>query len=924
MINMITRFFLSFLGFFCSLALSVAQELPSPKQHFGFNIGDNYKLATYTQTEAYFKKLAAASDRVSLVDMGPTEEGRTQYMLVVTSPANLKKLARYKEISQKLARAENLTPQEAQALSMEGKAVVWIDGGLHATETVGTHQLIEMAWQLVSRNDAETKRILDEVVVLLAHANPDGQELVSGWYMSNPDTLKRSYTQLPRLYQKYIGHDNNRDFYMMNMKETQNISRQLYLEWMPQVIYNHHQAGPAGSVVAGPPYRDPFNYLFNPLVITGIDALGAAMVSRLNAEGKPGYTERGGSVFSTWYNGGLRTTSYFHNMIGLLTEIIGNPTPANVPLVPSRLIPNGNTPYPVTPQKWFFRRSIDYSVSLNYAILDYAARNREHLLYNIYTMGSSAIQAGSRDNWTVSPKRIEAINAAYQKDQKNRKGADSTATASSRERQGQDTIPQKYYQAVFKDPALRDPRGYILPSDQPDFPTAVKFVNALIRSGIRVSKATAAFAVEGKNYPAGSYVVKTDQAFRPHVLDMFEPQDHPNDFLYPGGPPVKPYDIAGWTPAFSMGIRFARVLNGFDGPFQPIPYGEIQTPKAPFPGSTGGYVLDSRCDNAFVAVNDLLKAGQPVYRFTLEAGGKPAVGQGSFYIPGGGKARMLLEKASAGLSLPVAASGRPAHLTAKLAPLRVALWDTYGGSLGAGWLKWIMEQHHFAFTNIYAKEINGGNLQKKYDVIVFVGGAIPPVAPETPAFKDTSKESDIPAEYRYQWGKITADTSVVELKKFLEAGGKIVTIGRSANLVYHLKLGVKNALVEMVKGKPAAISSDKFYIPGSILRAKVDSTRSAGWGMASETDLFFDSSPVFKLAPEAVAQKKVAPLAWFDSAQSLRSGWAFGQEYLQDGVAAFEAQVGSGKLYVFGPEITFRAQTYSTFKWLFNQLYSGY
>jgi hypothetical protein len=162
-------------------------------------------------------------------------------------------------------------------------------------------------------------------------------------------------------------------------------------------MYNHHQAGPAGSILAGPPYRDPFNYVFDPLVITSLDAVGAAMVNRLNEEGKPGYTERAGSVYSTWYNGGLRTTTYFHNMIGLLTEIIGGPNPAEVPLVPQRLIPNGATPFPVTPQKWLFRQSIDYSISLNYAVLDYASRYRDELLYNIYKMGRNSIERGSKD-----------------------------------------------------------------------------------------------------------------------------------------------------------------------------------------------------------------------------------------------------------------------------------------------------------------------------------------------------------------------------------------------------------------------------------------------------------------------------------------------------------------------------------------------
>ena len=263
-----------------------AQKIPTPKEHFGFAIGDDYQLATYTQTEAYFKKLAAASDRVKLVDIGLTEEGRHQYMLIVSSPENLKNLARYKEISQKLARAENLTDEQARTLAQEGKAVVWIDGGLHATETVGTHQLIETFYQLVSRKDPETMRILDQTIILLTHANPDGQELVTTGTCGKKRREKRT-EYLPRLYQKYIGHDNNRDFFMMNMKETQNIGRQLFVEWIPQIMYNHHQRGPAGSVLAGPPYRDPFNYVFDPLMVTGIDALGAAMITASTPKTNP-------------------------------------------------------------------------------------------------------------------------------------------------------------------------------------------------------------------------------------------------------------------------------------------------------------------------------------------------------------------------------------------------------------------------------------------------------------------------------------------------------------------------------------------------------------------------------------------------------------------------------------------------------------
>jgi hypothetical protein len=886
-----------------------AQNVPSPKEHFGFNIGDDYQLANYTQTEAYFKKLSA-SPRTKLVDIGLTEEGRHQWMLIVSSPENIKNLDKYKDISRKLARAEGLTDEQAKALAAQGKAIVWIDGGLHATETVGTHQLIETAYELVSRTDAETMRILNDAVVLLVHANPDGQELVSNWYMGQKDPAKRNMN-IPRLYEKYIGHDNNRDFFMMNMKESQNITRQQFLEWLPQVVYNHHQTGPAGSVVAGPPYRDPFNYVYDPLLVTSIDALGAAMSSRLNAENKPGYTERNGTSFSTWWNGGLRTTTYFHNMVGLLTEIIGSPTPASVPLVPERLVPSSNTPYPVTPQSWHYKQSIDYSLSLNYAVLGYAVRQRDQMLYNMYIMGKNSINRGSKDNWTLSPKRADSITAAFRKETPQTAAGLSSGPFGGRG----GSVPVKFYDQVLKDPTLRDPRGYIIPANQTDFPTAVKFINTLIRAGILIQKSTAEFKVNGVSYPAGSYVVKTDQAFRPHILDMFEPQDHPNDFQYPGGPPIRPYDNAGWTLAFQMGVKFDRMMEGFDGPFKRVPYGELQNPPAQTAAAVakGGYMLSSAVNNSFTIVNDLLKAGAEVYRIPAESG--------AFYIPASAQAKTVLGT-DATLGVKATTLNKAPKGAIKVKNLRIGLWDTYGGSIPSGWIRWLFEQQHFTFERVYAQEIDAGNLKNKFDVIVFVGGAIPSANARAGGFGEfggrTPSADELPAEYRTQTGRITADKSVPQLKAFLEAGGNIVTIGSSANLAYHLKLPVNNALVETVGGQERPLPSDKFYIPGSVLQVTYNTTQPATWGMPATGDVQFDSSPVFKLADASVK-----PLATYTSATPLRSGWAWGQKYLQNNVAAFMAPVGNGKLYVFGPEITFRAQAHGTFKLLFNQLYGS-
>jgi hypothetical protein len=254
--------------------------------------------------------------------------------------------------------------------------------------------------------------------------------------------------------------------------------------------------------------------------------------------------------------------------------------------------------------------------------------------------------------------------------------------------------------------------------------------------------------------------------------------------------------------------------------------------------------------------------------------------------------------------------------------MRIGLWDRYGGSMSSGWLRWIFEQYHFPFELTYAKEIDAANLNNKFDVLVFVEGAIPSLKAEPSPWEEKDpKEQDIPDEFKARLGKITAQKSIPALQSFLNNGGRVITIGSSANLAYHLNLPVRNALVEMVNGKERPLPGEKFYIPGSVMQIELDNNYAPNWGMNKKADVYFSASPVFKLSPDAIAQKSLTPLAWYATTNTLRSGWAFGQSYLQDGVAAFEAKLGKGSLYVYGPEITFRAQTHGTYKLLFNQLY---
>ena len=907
--------------------------ITSPKQQFGFNIGDDYKLPNYTQFEGYWRKLAKESNRMQLVEIGKTAEGRPQLMAIISSPANLAKLDHYREISRTLALAEGVSEGEAHALAKEGKAIVWIDGGLHATEVLGASQLIETVYQLVSKSDPETMRFLDDCIILAVHANPDGMELVSNWYMKDADTLTRNMN-IPRLYQKYIGHDNNRDFYMSNQSETQNVNHVLYWDWFPQIVYNHHQTGPAGTVMFAPPFRDPFNFNLDPLIPVELDLVGASMHSRFAAEGKPGVTMRSGSSYSTWWNGGLRTTVYFHNQIGLLTETIGNPTPQTIPFIPEQQLPRADLPYPIAPQVWHFRQSIEYSLTANRAVLDIASREREHLLFNFWRMGRNSIDRGSRDTWTASPSRIDAVKKKIEFDATSAGGAAQVAPTAGAPvgdpifafGRGADI---KYYTEVLHAPELRDPRGYILPSDQPDFPTATKFINTLLHVGVIVHRATAPFTVRGKSYPAGSYVVKTAQAFRPHVLDMFEPQDHPNDFAYPGGPPKRPYDNAGYTLAFQMGVKFDRILDGFEGPFDRIK--GLASPQAGTVAGAAaptGYLVSHAVNDAFIAVNRALKAKVDVFvlRSPLTEAGHtyPA---GTFYIAATPASTALLRDLAKmkGVSS-TAVTARPAADARHLHSMRVALYDVYGGSMPSGHTRWLLEQFEFPFDVVYPATLDAGNLARKYDVIILPSGAVPRAGQTSRGGNGGGLSTDsttVPPEFRDRLGRFTTARTVPQLRQFMEAGGIVVAVGTSANLGITLGLPMTNALVEKsAAGVERDLAGDKYYVPGSVLRVQVDTSQAISAGLPRDLDVFFDNSPAYRLGSDAAA-KGLRPLASFPSATPLRSGWAWGQGYLDGAVEAAEATIGKGKLYLFAPEITFRGQPHGTFKWLFNGIYGG-
>jgi hypothetical protein len=967
----------------CVLALLSASALPhaqsaparqpaaslsavtTPMQEWGHNLGDDYFLVNYQQLMTYWRKLAAQSPRLRLEEIGKTSEGRPMLMGIITSPANHQRIARYKDISRRLANAEGLTDAQARALAAEGKAVVWIDGGLHANETLGAQQLVEHVFRMTSQTDAETMRFLDDVIQLIVLVNPDGMDLVSDWYM------KHGNMNIPVMYNKYAGHDDNRDFFMSALEESTNINRVMYRDWIPQIMYNHHQTGPAGTVMFAPPFRDPYNHFQHPYAIAGIDVVGAMMMERFLTEGKAGVTQRRGAPYSTWFNGGIRTTAHFHNIIGILTETIGNPAPTSIPFQPSTQIGDSNLWMPIKPQEWHMRQSVEYSMTANRAILDYASRYREKVLYNIYKMGQDEITWGSEDHWTFTPHKMarvqEQLVAEGKATPRAIPGAASTMVGGRGGRggggRGGGGGAVDPLQAAMTSQELRDPRGFIIPSDQPDFSSAVRFVNTLIKTGVKVQRATQPFSVAGKSYPANSFVVKTAQAFRPHVMDMFEPQDHPDDIPYPGGPPTAPYDSTGYTLAFTMGVQFDRILDQFDVPgtvvltdYAKPPAGVIKSATAP-----AGYYFTHQSNNSFIVVNRLTGANEEV---TWLATGP--MGTGTFYVAAKPTTLAILQKAATELGVNFeAAATAPTGAGSKLKSPRIGLYDQYGGGMPSGWTRMILEQFEFAgFTPkqsnlVFPPDLARGNLRASFDVLVFNGGGLPGgggrgggggAAPAAPAAAgagagtggraagDGSNQAGraagagaagagrgaggvqggranftpepIPEMYARRQGQMTPQ-AMDHVKAFVNEGGTVIYIGNTtAGAAREFGL----PLTDQTEGLP----NDKFYVPGAVLQVSVDNEQPVAHGMGKQVDVFFDNNPAFKVTGDAGTMRSVA---WFPNATPLRSGWAWGQSALDKGVVAVSAKVGQGNVFLFAPEILFRAQPHGTFKLFFNGLY---
>lgn len=495
-----------------------AQELLSPEAFFGHPVGADYHLTTYERAMEWFDHLAAHSGgRMEVVEMGVTGMGRTQRYLVISSAENMGRLSEYRETARRLSLGRDLTLSEAQLLARNGKAIVWIDVGLHSTEAAPSEHALQLAYDLVTGEDPQSRRIRQEVITLLVFPNPDGMTMVAEWYMEHVGT-EFEESRMPWLYNRYIGHDNNRDSYNVTQEEVRNVSRLQNQEWFPNVVYNHHQTAPFPTRIWVPPYGEPANPNKPGEVIRWENLIGAAMGMAFDVEGKPGAVSR--VSFDAWYPGFMTQVVTHHNIPSILTETalyyLATPREYSLEDIPAPWRDFQKSAFYTTPWEggwWRIGDAVQYCLTASKAVLDVAARYREDMLQSKYRLAQENIQRFSTEA----------------------------------------------------------PQGWAFPLDQRDPFALSELLDKMDLLGVEVWNASEAFQAEGRDFPQGTIFVPTSQAFGGFVKTLFERQEYPDlrnkTHLWQGiprrveieGGPLRPYDVAGWTLPLQMGLDAVEV-----------------------------------------------------------------------------------------------------------------------------------------------------------------------------------------------------------------------------------------------------------------------------------------------------------------------------------------------------------------------------
>jgi hypothetical protein len=843
-----------------------AGRLPSPESVFGFSVGADYKLFTYDQSIDYFRRLAAATNRVKLITVGKTSYGKPWTAAIISSPANLARLEQLRQINQKLAHPEGLTDAQAQRLAKDGRVFVDISGGLHASEIAGSQHTPQVAYELLSHaNDPAYRTILDSTVFFLwPSINPDGQDIVVNWCRAR-DAVPGQPAQVPpmELYQKYVGHDNNRDSYMLNVIESRVVQR-TWREWEPQIIYVQHQSSPFPTRIWLPPFADPVGFRVPPIMARQVNAIGTRIATMLDEQGKPGAVSQL-DTYDAWYPGYIDYMPMYQNINAWWTETQGGncavPRTSTLDSLPEAyrdLRPTSLYNSPWSGGTWTLRNAVDYMVTADIATLDYAARYKHEVLYNRYQSARNTIEQ-------------------------------------------------------FRKSA---PYAYIIPQAQHDPMAPVELLRRMAFMGVRVKQLDRDASLGGSTYPRGTWVIPMDQEYAQLVRELFEPQK------YPDMGDDTPYDAAGWTLPFQMNVNVVEaatpLTDDFRAAMKPVSGKAVDwhtnadepfTTNADAAGivpASGGLtgtgdvvVLDPAQNNAFRLINRAIADGAAL-RYIPSTAKYQLSGLDPNRIDGWAKELYVHGERVPATSAPSSVPSRT----------RIAIYKSAPGVMDEGWTEWLLDTYGFKYTLITPADVRAGNLGARFDAIVTASQGI-----GASGRGGRGGGGGAAGGRGGRGGNAAADSAAAQeiaaLDEFVKGGGTIVAWNQGAtSLVNALHLPVRN----VVQG----VNRREFFTGGSIMSAVVDNMHPVMAGMPERADVFVFNSPVFATS-EGFEGSVIAKFP--ADASPLRSGFLNGAKFIQGYAAAVDAKHERGHVILFAFQPQWRGQPQGTFRTVFNALF---
>ena len=849
---------------------------PAPERFLGFRVGTDNKIARWDRIVEYMRLVAASSPRVRVRELGRTTKDNSFVLVEVSAPDTIANLDRFKQLERRLYfQGGPPTDVERDEILRSGKAVVLVTCNIHSTEIGSSQMALELVHRLATEDSPLVRRILDNVILLLVPSlNPDGQIMVTDWFDKNLGTPFEG-SSMPWLYHPYVGHDNNRDMYMFTQKESQLTARLLWQDWFPSVWLDEHQMGTSGARIFVMPATDPINPNVHPLIYRWNGILGQAQAAALEEAGRDGVIYN--STYTNYWQGAMAWAGWWHNQVGLLTEVasarvaapveqrkaeLGRaPAPADVapgrrgggvdrgPLPPPRdVMPRTEYPRPWLGGRWTLRDIVDYELIATLGLLEAAADQREPLLRQILEVNRATVETGQKG----------------------------------------------------------DPAAIVIPvASQHDPMSAIHLVEKLRLGGVEVYKAEASVEADGRTYPAGTFVVPMAQVFGRYAKDLLEKQTYPEVRRTPTSSPEPPYDVTAWSLGMQMGVETVFVKK-------PLSAGARLTrvtDSPTLPGSVSGrgtrFVFEYSGAGTAIVVNRLWREAARV-AFEPARERQRAVTR----VVVTGVARKRMEALASEFGLKVTAGSPPGGERTSLpaaiavrAP-RVGLYQPWTASMDEGWTRWVLEQFEFAPVTLHNADIKAGGMHDRFDVIVLADQ-------QARSILDGQTGESVRPEYRGGIG----DDGLEALRAFVADGGTLVTLGAScAFAIQEWPIPVQ----DLKRG----LTRDQHFAPGTIVRVEVDPSSPLGYGLPGETYGFYNNSPFFQVT-EGFPSQRVSVVARYPNANVVASGWLKGEELMAGRAAVVVVDTRPGRIVLFGLRPQHRAQTLATFPLLFNALYAA-